>query len=197
MTERDLKTFLQYPFTEANQQTLLRQLFGEALTLFTKPQVLIEDTDTVTRGQQIGSATLADGRNLALIDVAVTDAVNIARNRKGLRDLAAKYIDQNILHGALVFFYSPTQPDYRLTFIARYSAFNLDTLELVRNETAPKRFSFVLGPNEACTTAARRLKELVEKRVIDLKALTDTFAVEPLNRELFKQFKDVHFKAIW
>ena len=93
---------------------------------------MIEAADNVDLAQQIGTIALADGRNLAIFDVKVTDAVQIARNRKGLRDIAAKYIDQNIIHGALVFFHSPTQTDYRLTFIARYSAFDLDTLELVQ-----------------------------------------------------------------
>ena len=55
----------------------------------------------------------------------------------------------------------------------------------------------MLGPNEACTTAARRLMELAGKTAVDLKALTDAFAVEPLNREFFKQFKEIHFRKIW
>ncbi|TAE25416.1 MAG: hypothetical protein EAZ91_19100 [Cytophagales bacterium] len=197
MTNADLKSFLQQRYSTANRQTLLDYLFGNSKDLFTQPRILAQDADTINLAQQIGSVKLADGRSLGLFDVSVTEAVQIARNRKGLRDLAAKYIDQNIIHGALVFVHGPNQIDYRLTFIARYSAFNLETLELERNETAPKRFSFVLGPNEPCTTAARRLMELVGKPVIDLKALTDTFAVEPLNREFFRQFKDVHFKKIW
>ncbi|RCR68449.1 Eco57I restriction-modification methylase domain-containing protein [Larkinella punicea] len=197
MTESNLKSFLQERFSPANQKTLLNHLFSDGLTVFSQPKILIEAADNVQLAQQIGSVSLSDGRNLAIMDVVVTDAVQIARNRKGLRDIAAKYIDQNIIHGALVFFHSPTQVDYRLTFIARYSAFDLDTLELVQNETAPKRFAFVLGPNEPCTTASRRLMELIEKRTVDLKALTEAFAVEPLNKEFFKQFKDVHFKKIW
>jgi len=108
MTEAALKTFLQQPFSKNNQQTLLNQLFGDALTIFTQPRILVETTDTVRLAQQIGAVALSDGRNLAIMDVAVTDAIQIARNRKGLRDVAAKYIDQNIIHGALVFFHSPT-----------------------------------------------------------------------------------------
>ncbi len=67
----------------------------------------------------------------------------------------------------------------------------------MKHETAPKRFAFVLGPNEPCTTAARRLMQLVEKREVDLKSLTDAFAVEPLNREFFKQFKETYFRKSW
>ncbi len=203
MTEYALREFLRKPFDDTNRDTgtvstLLRYLFGNTYAPFTQARTLIEDTDTVRLGQHTGSVTLSDGRNLGIFDVDVTDAVNIARNRKGLRDIAAGYIDQNIIHGALVFFHNANRPDdYRLTFIARYSAFDLDTLDLVKHETAPKRFAFVLGPNEPCATASRRLMQLVEKQPVNLKALTDAFAVEPLNREFFKQFKDVHFKKIW
>ena len=197
MIESDLKTLLRQPFSITNQRTLLGYLFGDGLKLFTQPQILIEGTDTVRLAQQVGSVALSDGRNLAIMDVDVTDAVQIARNRKGLRDVAAKYIDQNIIHGTLVFFHSPNQADYRLTFIARYAVFDLDSLDQVKHETAPKRYSFLISPTESNTTATRRLMELIGKRTVDLKALTDTFAVEPLNREFFKQFKDVHFKNIW
>lgn len=203
MTERELREFLRQPFADTHRNTgtvstLLRYLFSGIYAPFTQARILIEDTDTVRLAQQIGSVLLSDGRNLGIFDVDVTDAVNIARNRKGLRDIAAGYIDQNIIHGALVFFHNANRPDdYRLTFIARYSAFDLDTLDLVKHETAPKRFAFVLGPNEPCATASRRLMQLVEKQPVNLKALTDAFAVEPLNREFFKQFKDVHFKKIW
>ncbi|ADB39420.1 Eco57I restriction-modification methylase domain-containing protein [Spirosoma linguale] len=198
MTEYTLKTFLREPFSPTNQQTLLTNLFSDTLTVFTQPQLLIEAADNIRLAQQIGTVSLSDGRNLAIIDVAVTDAVQIARNRKGLRDMAAKYIDQNIVHGALVFFHSPTQADYRLTFIARYATFDLDALDLVKHETAPKRYSFLLSPKESNTTASRRLLMLIEKKgVISLKDLTEAFSVERLNREFFKQFKDVHFVNAW
>jgi len=110
--------------------------------------VLAENQEAIRLAQQTGSVTLADGRNLALFDVEVTDAVRIARNRKGLRDIAAQHIDQGIIHGALVFFHGP-KPEYRLTFVARYAAFNLETGELERQETQPKRYSFLLGPTKA------------------------------------------------
>ena len=50
---------------------------------------------------------LDDGKSIALFEVCVDDSINIDRNRQGLREIAAKHIDQNITHGALVFYYSP------------------------------------------------------------------------------------------
>lgn len=197
MTERDLRTFLQERFTESNQRTLLQYLFGDSVALFTQPQTLVEANDNVRLAKQIGSVTLSDGRSLALIDVAVTDAVQIARNRKGLRDLAAKYIDQNIVHGALVFYHNPRQTDYRLSLIAKYAEFDLETGDLKKEETKPKRYTFLLGPNESCTTAAKRLGDLIKNnRPKRLKELEEAFSVERLNRDFFKGYR-WHYERFW
>ncbi len=117
MTESDLKIFLHQRFSDENRQQLLSLLFRETYQPFTQPRTLVEDTKNVRLAQHIGSVALSDGRNLGIFDVAVTDAVQIARNRKGLRNVAADYIDQNIIHGAFVFFHNPNQIDYRLTFM--------------------------------------------------------------------------------
>lgn len=128
----------------------------------------------------------------------VADNVQISRNRKSLRDIAAKYVDQDLIHGALVFYYSQGQDDYRLTFIAKQTYFN-ESGELVKKETAPKRYTFLLGKNEPCTTAASRLKELADKRTygsIYLTDVTDAFSVERLNKEFFNGYKAQYKKFI-
>jgi hypothetical protein len=84
--------------------------------------------------------------------VEVTDNVVISRNRKELRDIAIKHIDQDITHGAIVFFHNPNQNDYRFSFIARWSALDMETDGFIKGETKPKRYTYLFGPNEACTT---------------------------------------------
>jgi len=74
-------------------------------------------------------------KSLAIFEVEVDDSIRIDQNRKGLRDIAAKHIDQNITHGALVFFYSKNQKDYRFTFIAKWSDIDLETGEFIKGET--------------------------------------------------------------
>ena len=145
----------------------------------------------VKDGGHIGNIRLDDGRSLAIFRFEVADNVIISRNRKSLRDIAAKYVDQGLIHGALVFYYSQNQDDYRLTFIAKQTYFN-ESGELVKKETAPKRYTFLLGKNEPCTTAASRLMELADKKSsgsVFLADVTDTFSVERLNKEFFKDYK--------
>ena len=92
---------------------------------------------------------LDDGSSLAIYTFEVRDNVLIAHNRKGLRNIAANPIDQSIIHGALAFYYSKNVSDYRLTFIAKQTSFNEDG-ELTKAETAPKRYTFLLGEYESC-----------------------------------------------
>ncbi len=137
---------------------------------------------------------------MAIFEVEVDDRIRIDQNRKGLRDIAAKHIDQNITHGALVFFYSKNQTDYRFSFIAKWSEIDLDTGEFVKGETKPKRFTYLLGGNESCTTAAKRLLELAHKKEkgdkIKLNTVMETFSVEPLKKDFFKSYKE-HYNKFW
>lgn len=48
----------------------------------------------VKDGGHIGNIRLDDGRSLAIFRFEVADNVIISRNRKSLRDIAAKYVDK-------------------------------------------------------------------------------------------------------
>ncbi|WP_315545978.1 Eco57I restriction-modification methylase domain-containing protein [Prevotella koreensis] len=148
---------------------------------------------SVKNGGQIGTIRLDDNHSLALFAIEVADNIDIARNRKGLRNIAIRYIDQDIIHGILVFYYSNKQVDYRLTFISKETTLN-EMGEFQTKETAPKRYTFLLGGNEPCTTAAIRLYELVKKENILLSDIADTFSVERLNKDFFKGYKDRYKK---
>lgn len=61
---------------------------------------------------------------------------------------------------------------------------------MVRNDTAPRRYTYLLGPNESCRTAAERFELLARKgsdaTIADVRAAFDK---EPLTREFFKRFE--------
>ena len=195
MQLNDLKKLLSLKFDLNIWSNLLNQLFPK-VELFTSPAKVTDSS--VKTGGHIGNIRLDDGRSLAIFSLEVIDNILIARNRKGLREIAAKYIDQSLIHGALVFYYSANQDDYRLTFIAKQTFFN-EKGELEKKETAPKRYTFLLGPNEPCTTAAKRLLELFDKKSkgsIYLVDVVETFSVERLNKEFFTGYKAQYTKFI-
>ena len=195
MNQAYLKNILSAKFDFDIWKDLLEKIFPK-VEIFTS---VAKITDShVKDGGHVGNIRLDDGRSLAIFRFEVADNVQISRNRKSLRDIAARYVDQGLIHGALVFYYSQNQDDYRLTFIAKQAYFN-ESGELVKKETAPKRYTFLLGKNEPCTTAASRLKELADKKTygsIYLTDVTDAFSVERLNKEFFNGYKAQYKKFI-
>ena len=195
MNQAYLKNILSARFDFDIWKDLLENIFPK-VEIFTSVARIADSH--VKDGGHVGNIRLDDGRSLAIFRFEVADNVQISRNRKSLRDIAAKYVDQGLIHGALVFYYSQNQDDYRLTFIAKQTYFN-ESGELVKKETAPKRYTFLLGKNEPCTTAASRLIELANKKnygSIYLTDVTDAFSVERLNKEFFNGYKAQYKKFV-
>ena len=195
MNQSSLKNILSAKFDFNVWKELLDKFFPK-VDFFTSIATI---TDSLVKsGGHVGNIRLDDGRSLAIFRFEVADNVQISRNRKSLRDIAAKHVDQGLIHGALVFYYSQNQDDYRLTFVAKQTYFN-ENGELVKKETAPKRYTFLLGKNESCTTAASRLLELANKKInnsIYLTDVTEVFSVERLNKEFFNGYKAQYSKFL-
>jgi adenine-specific DNA-methyltransferase len=115
--------------------------------------------------------------------------VDLIRNRVGLRQLVARYIDQAEYHGVLAIFHQRDAKDYRFTFAARQAALDAGG-QLVCHETAPRRFSYLLGPNESCRTAAERFALLAARGDrAEVKDIVEAFNVDKLNKEFFADFR--------
>lgn len=189
-SQRTLQNKLSAPFDFEIWKDTLTKMFPK-VEFFTRINPVSHDL--VKNGGQAGIIRLDDGRSLAVYTFEVKDNVLIAHNRKGLRDIAVRTIDQSIIHGVLAFYYSCNLPDYRLTFIAKQTTFNGDG-EAITSETDPKRYTFLLGKNESCRTAANRLYELIDKKQksdsIRLTDVTEAFSVERLNKEFFTGYLD-------
>ena len=195
MTAKELQNKLSARFDFDEWKGILTEMFPKVEFFTSVNQVSHE---LIKDGGQAGLIRLDDDCSLAVYTFEVNDNVLINRNRKGLREIAANPIDQSIIHGALAFYYSKNVSDYRLTFIAKQTSFNEDG-ELIKTETAPKRYTFLLGENEPCRTAAERLFELISKKKtssIKLADVIDAFSVERLNKEFFAGYKAQYSKFL-
>lgn len=198
MDKTELKHKLQSAFDFQIWKRIFERIFSTSNIEYFSQEVSI-DAALIKNGGQVGTIRLDDGRSLAIFKFEVADNIIIARNRRRLRDIAAKYVDQSLIHGALVLYYSSVQEDYRLTYVAKQTSFNSDG-QLIKNETSPKRYTFLLGPNETCTTATNRLYELAENKrkngSMYLADVTEAFSVERLNKEFFDGYKKQYSKFL-
>lgn len=195
MTPKELQNKLSTKFDFEQWKGILTEMFPK-VEFFTRVNQVSHDL--IKDGGQAGLIRLDDDRSLAIYTFEVNDNVLINRNRKGLREITARTIDQSVIHGVLAFYYSKNISDYRLTFIAKQTSFNEDG-ELIKTETAPKRYTFLLGENESCRTAAERLYELISKKrnsSIKLTDVIDAFSVERLNKEFFAGYKAQYNKFL-
>jgi hypothetical protein len=184
---QDLQPLLRAPYDRRAWTAMLHRLFP-GLEAFEKPQRREVEDFHADEILQIGSIRLADDRRIAVLEVRIGRQAKLLRNRVGLRNLVASFIDQQAAHGVLAVFRSH-EPAFRLTFASRSSDFDADG-QLVRRETAPRRYTFVLGPGESCRTAAERLERLSSRGdAATLADVAEAFSVEKLNREFFDRYR--------
>ncbi len=191
----NLKHLLTQSFNIDTWKGILSDIFSN-IDYFTSVVPII-DKD-IKSGGHIGTIHLMSKQNIAIFSLEVADNICIERNRKGLRDISARYVDQSLTHGILVFYHSKKQKDYRLTYISKQTSFT-ETGEFVQSETAPKRYTFLLGENEPCTTAALRLSELKEKSkttLLSINDISEAFSVERLNKAFFNGYKEQYAKFL-
>ena len=189
MNHDEIRQSLRQRYTRDSWTQLVRSVFGSHVRLNTEAQPLPTDDQSIKSIAQLGDVLLEDGKQLAIIEVEVGDDINLLRNRVGLRNRVAKFIDQDRLHGVLAVF-SSGRPEYRFSFTARETIFD-EEVGMVEKETATRRFTYVLGPDETCNTAAQRFESLSQKSgQIKMDDVVEAFSVEKLNKEFFNTYRD-------
>lgn len=195
MTQKQLQQLLQQPYTTENWKQLLQYVFKNVQLLEDPPQIPIND-DRVKSFKQYGSVKLSDGKILALFELNLHDNVNLIRNRVGLNDIVSRYIDQETTHGVLSIFEQGTE-DYRFTFTAHSTEFDEEEQDFIERKTDTKRFTYILGKNESCRTAAQRFEELsAHKETADMTAVERAFSVEKLSKLFFKEYTEQFAKLV-
>jgi hypothetical protein len=188
MTAPEIQQRFVQPYDRDRWLDTLRQILPRT-EIFAQPQPVAVENARAESILQLGKIPLAGDRNLAVLEVIVDAETDLPSNRAALRHLVARYIDQAEYHGVFATFHQRGGKDFRFTFAAREAAFD-DSGQLVRTETAPRRYTYLLGPNESCRTAAERFDLLARKGVAatiaDVRAAFDK---EPLTREFFKRFE--------
>lgn len=139
---------------------------------------------------QLGSITLADDRQVLVFEGEVQNTV-ISEARVGLRDLIKSEIIPNVQDAAIAVFFSKDQLEWRFTFLSKFEEF--DGTRFKKTETAPKRYTYVLGPTESCRTAEERFYVLggSDRK---LKDLVDAFSVTKISDDFFKDYQR-HYEA--
>ena len=193
MNRDALRSLLQSAYDRSRWLDALPSLLP-GVEVFANPQPIDLPADVVRSAVQLARIPLADDRSVAVLEVRVSGQVDLQRNRAGLRNLVARFMGSPNADAILAFFVGDA-PDYRFSFAARTHSFN-DDGQLERHDTAPRRYTYIVGPNQPCRTALERLEWLASvgprARLADL---LEAFKVEPLFKEFYSDYRRV-FDAV-
>lgn len=188
-----IEPIIREPYHPASWLSLLSDLFPGA-DLFYNPQPLDITAPQVSSVHQLGTVALGES-TLALLVIETGDHVLLSRNKVALRNFISKLITPGLTDAVLAVFHQPGSDDWRLTYAAKRTILDEETYTLSEEQTAPKRFSFLLGPSEPCKTAAARLKQIqLKSQDLSLKDIEDAFSVEKLSKEFFTKYQ-LHYQA--
>lgn len=198
-----LKTLLEQRYDRITfVREVLSSIFDGRLTAYSPA---LSQTDLTATEQKLLQAvdhyadlTLDDGTEVRCFEIRLQPKVRIEQSRVGIQ----LYVRKLLTAGqAVLVNFVPTlangQPDpaqpWRLTLVAKDTA--LIDGEIKERPTHAKRYTYLLGPGQACRTAAERLVKLYEKTTLDFAALVQTFEVEALSKTFFKEYKR-HYEAV-
>lgn len=137
--------------------------------------------------------------NKELMDILIvntTDTQKIHRARTALRNFVSHKLNRgdNPKDAGLVAFVSPDGKQWRLSYVKmEYATVKKESGKIGVEErlTPARRFSYIVGENEACHTAQIRFVDLLQDTENDpsLVDIEKAFSVETVTKEFFDQYR--------
>ena len=196
-----LKEYLQqqYQGRESFLTNVVFPMFGEDLfedgfnesVLGIKPELApLAQSSGIESILRIGTINV-DFNPIDIYDITVSDKVQMQRNRVSIQMLVRRIMD-TYSSSFMIFHYKDNSSwDWRFTFCSKKGN-NEDS-------TDSKRYTFLLGPNQSCRTAAENFEKLIQiedKGSITVESIISAFDVEALSKEFFGKYKEHYSKFV-
>jgi hypothetical protein len=179
-------------YNTSNLQSLLLDIFGKNLKVFTNSKNFPGDNKIVQKQMQLGEIALDDGNTLAVYEIELRSNIHISHNRVTIRNLLRKQWSQ--YDGAFIAAYQPDNHDWRFSFVSETRQWNMDGTKYEKAVTDPKRYTYLFGENETARTANERFIQLKkqEDAKVSLDNVIDAFSVEKLSKAFFDEYEQYY-----
>ena len=137
----------------------------------------------------IGNYKTDDGDVIAVLSVNLNRGETVERARSMQRNFVKTLIERNGCAGAIVAFYTAEEPEkWRLSFIRMDYEFSKGKVD--QKLTPAKRYSYLVGEKEPCTTALQRLFPIFDEdnERPSLDEIEDAFSVEKVTKDFFDKY---------
>lgn len=172
------------PYDREAWLKLLHDIFRERASFWSIPKEVSVNERIAKHTCSLGEITLADREKIALYEVELTDAVNIERNRSGIRNLLVTEWRNLGYAGAFMFCYRKNEDILRFSYVSETWNFNQQG-EFEKFSTDTKRYTYLLGEGRGCRTAVGQFQKLRDSKQT-LSDITDAFSVEVLTKQFYK-----------
>ena len=137
----------------------------------------------------LGTYRCRYNERVGLYAVELSNESSRDRARTMQRNLIAKVMG-NKREAALVAFYSKDSNDWRFSYIKKY--YNFGENGVKEELSAPRRHSFLVGPNEPNHTCQKQfLKLVMSEEQISLEQIDEAFDIENVTDAFFKEYSDL------
>lgn len=126
-----------------------------------------------------------DNTDVSVFEVVLSERCHISRARKGIRKAVGRITEK--YSGAFIVFHYPEgsanaeAQTWRLSWLKR--------LDVHRDDSPAKRYTYLCGPDYSCRTIAQRFETLYKEKNKTLDSITKAFDAEALSEEFFKEYK--------
>ena len=137
----------------------------------------------------IGNYKTDEGDVIAVLSVNLNRGETVERARSMQRNFVKTLIERNGCAGAIVAFYTAEEPEkWRLSFIRMDYEFSKGKVD--QKLTPAKRYSYLVGEKEPCTTALQRLFPIFDEdnERPSLDEIEEAFSVEKVTKEFFDKY---------
>ena len=138
----------------------------------------------------LGSYQSKFNERIGLYVVELSSESSRDRARTMQRNLIADVMKKTYKEAALVAFYSVDSDDWRFSYIKKYFKFGENGVK--EELSAPRRHSFLVGPNEPNHTCQTQfLNLLISEDKLSLEQIDEAFNIENVTDEFFKEYSDL------
>ena len=166
-------------FKQAYNQNTYLGFLADKFTFSKSLSPIGIDNAEVKNFERLGTITTKDDKVLPVFEIYVKPNTQLQRNRVQLRNLVAKQIQTE--DGALAVYIDDQNMQWRFSFIA--IEWKLTDEGVKEEQTASKRFTYLLGENTQTRTAEQQFATIDKQSTLE--DLKQAFAVEPLNKEFY------------
>jgi len=144
----------------------------------------------------IGDYTSPRREKVSILAVCLKGERYVENSRSTQRSYAKKLIQNAGSDAAMIAFYTPEDPRWRISFVRLDYEMRIENgrIKTQENLTPAKRYSYLVGEGEPCHTAVERFRRFINEgspsELPTLADLEEAFSVEKVTNEFFALYKE-------